>query len=104
VGLKGLAAALGEADLFVGGDTGPMHMAWAMGTPVVAIFGPTRTDWNAPLGARHRVVAPPGGPNPRDERAFDAVPPEAVTACAAELLSQDGRAFPQGPRNEVRVC
>jgi ADP-heptose:LPS heptosyltransferase len=104
VGLKGLAAALGEADLFVGGDTGPMHMAWAMGTPVVAIFGPTRTDWNAPLGDGHRVVAPAGGPNPRGERAFESVPAEAVRAAASELLSHTPRALRQGAPDEVGIC
>jgi ADP-heptose:LPS heptosyltransferase len=104
VDLKGLAAALGEADLFVGGDTGPMHMAWAMNTPVVAIFGPTRTDWNAPLGEGHRIVAPPRGPNPRGELAFESVPAEAVAAAVSELLTHAPRALEEGPHDEVGIC
>jgi len=37
--LKELAAVLKRADLFVGNDAGPMHMAAAVGTPVIAVFG-----------------------------------------------------------------
>ncbi len=40
-GLGELAALLGDARLFIGNDSGPMHMAMARGTPTVAIFGPT---------------------------------------------------------------
>lgn len=39
--LKQLAALLSLVDLFVGGDTGPMHLAQASGCRVVALFGPT---------------------------------------------------------------
>lgn len=37
--LKTLAAVLGKCDLFIGNDTGPMHMASSMRVPVIAIFG-----------------------------------------------------------------
>ncbi len=40
VSLRGLAALIGRADLFVGADTGPMHIAAAAGVPLVTIFGP----------------------------------------------------------------
>jgi len=33
-------------------DSGLMHMAWVSGTPVVALFGSTRSDWSRPLGPR----------------------------------------------------
>jgi ADP-heptose:LPS heptosyltransferase len=36
-------------------DSGLMHMAWVSGTPVVALFGSTRSDWSRPLG-RHSLV------------------------------------------------
>lgn len=39
-----------RAHLYFGGDTGPMHIAWAMGTPVVAVFGGTDPLQHAPLG------------------------------------------------------
>jgi ADP-heptose:LPS heptosyltransferase len=46
--LKELAALTARARLFVGVDSAPMHMAAAMGTPVVAIFGPSGDrEWGA---------------------------------------------------------
>lgn len=51
-----LAALLGEADLLVTGDTGPMHLAAAVGTPIVAVFGPSDPRRYAPRGARDQVV------------------------------------------------
>ena len=43
---------------FVGGDTGPMHLAWAQRIPVVALFGSTDPVVNGPLGPEHRILAP----------------------------------------------
>ena len=40
-----------RAKLFVGGDTGPLHLAAAVGTPVVAIYGPTDPARNGPFSA-----------------------------------------------------
>jgi ADP-heptose:LPS heptosyltransferase len=57
-----LAAILKHAGVFVGPSTGPMHLAAAVGTPVVALFGPVRTtgpDRWGPLGSGHRVFVPP---------------------------------------------
>ncbi len=45
-----------EAALYFGGDTGPMHIASAMGTPVVAMFGPTDPVVNAPYRQPYRVL------------------------------------------------
>jgi heptosyltransferase-1 len=36
------------AQLMISGDTGPMHIAGAVGTPIVALFGPTRPERNGP--------------------------------------------------------
>jgi heptosyltransferase I len=46
-----------HARVAVGGDTGPMHIASAMGTPVVALFGPTRAERNGPWSAADIVVS-----------------------------------------------
>jgi heptosyltransferase-2 len=51
-----LAALLSLATLFVGNDSGPMHLAAAVGTPVVAFFGPTDPGRTAPSGAPARVL------------------------------------------------
>jgi ADP-heptose:LPS heptosyltransferase len=56
VDLATLTALLGELDLFVTGDTGPMHLAGAVGTPVVAIFGPSDPARYALRGPHDRVV------------------------------------------------
>jgi heptosyltransferase-3 len=55
--LKSLAALSARARLFVGVDSAPMHIAAAMGTPVVALFGPSgESEWG-PWQVAHRVVA-----------------------------------------------
>ena len=51
-----LAAVLKICRLFVGGDSAGIHIAAAVGTPTVSIFGPMSSDAWAPRGTRHRVV------------------------------------------------
>ncbi len=65
-----LAEVFRRCDLYVGGDTGPMHVASMMGVPVVAIFGPTYPTVNAPFG-RHRMVRQDVGCNPCRNRACE---------------------------------
>jgi ADP-heptose:LPS heptosyltransferase len=51
-----LAAVLERLSLFITGDTGPMHLAAAVGTPVLAIFGPSLPTRYAPVSPRSRIV------------------------------------------------
>ena len=51
-----LVALTRRASLFIGGDTGPMHLAAALRVPVVALFGPTRPERNGPFGTRSVVL------------------------------------------------
>jgi len=57
-----LAALLARSRLVLGGDTGPVHLAHALGTPVVCVMGPTDPQRNGPYGAGDGDTAPPGGP------------------------------------------
>jgi len=50
------AALLKRCDLFIGNDSGPLHIAAAVGTPTVSVFGPTDPALLAPRGKWHRVV------------------------------------------------
>jgi lipopolysaccharide heptosyltransferase II len=54
--LQTLAAVLARLDLFVTGDTGPMHIASAVGTPIVAVFGPSDPARYGPRGPLDRIV------------------------------------------------
>ena len=56
IDLLTLAAALARLDLFITGDTGPMHLAAAVGTPIVAVFGPSDPIRYAPRGPHDRIV------------------------------------------------
>lgn len=55
--LKELAALTARARLFIGVDSAPMHIAAAVGTPVVALFGPSGDKQWGPWGVPARVVA-----------------------------------------------
>jgi lipopolysaccharide heptosyltransferase I len=57
--LAALIALARRARAFVAGDTGPLHIAAALGTPVVAVFGPTSPRRNGPYSKRARVVRAP---------------------------------------------
>ncbi len=54
--LSQLARLLASAEVVVCNDSGPMHLAAAVGTPVIAIFGSTDPLRTGPLGAGHRVL------------------------------------------------
>jgi lipopolysaccharide heptosyltransferase I len=78
--LRLLAAILRRAVLFVGADTGPMHLAWSVGCTVLALFGPTDPRLNAPLGGRHVVLR-------SGNSTADITPDEALQAARRILAS-----------------
>ncbi len=57
--LRELAALLAECGIVVTNDTGAMHVAAAVGTPVVAVFGPTNPVTTSPVGPRHTLIRHP---------------------------------------------
>lgn len=54
--LRELGHILKHCDVVVTADTGPMHLAVAVGTPTVALFGPTNPVRTGPYGDRHTVI------------------------------------------------
>ncbi len=56
ISLPRLSALLAQPDLFLTGDTGPMNLAWALGTRTVALFGPTTRRAVAPKGDEHLIL------------------------------------------------
>lgn len=92
--LGGLAALIRQLDLFVSNDTGPAHIATAVDTPGVTLFGPTDYIRWAPLdqnwhrGLRRPVVCSPCGywECPIDSRCLRWLEPSGVIEAAQDLL------------------
>jgi heptosyltransferase-1 len=51
--MRELASLCRRAALFVGSDTGPMHLAVAVGTPTISMHGPSRADWCGAYGTHN---------------------------------------------------
>ena len=86
-----LIALTRRARLFVGGDTGPMHLAAALQVPVVAIFGPTDPARNGPYGTRSIVLRSAESVTSHARRAAPdegllAIGSDEVVAAARELI------------------
>lgn len=86
-----LIAITHRASLFIGGDTGPLHLAAALGIPVVAIFGPTDPARNGPYSEKSIVLRNPASrtslshtrePDP----GLLQITPDQVLAAARKLL------------------
>jgi len=54
--LRDLAYLYGRASVLITTDSGPMHIAAAVGTPVIALFGPTSPSRTGPYGKGHKVI------------------------------------------------
>ena len=77
--------------LFVGGDSGPLHLAAALGVPVVALFGPTDPARNGPFGTRSEVLRSPASRTSyahvaRPDQGLLAISSTQVIAAARSLL------------------
>lgn len=91
--MAGLIAVTRRAALTIAGDTGPLHLACALGKPVVAIFGPTDPARNGPFHCRHRVLRHPDSVRDHTRRSEPeagllTITPEAVTQAAFALLEE----------------
>ena len=89
--LSELIALVRRASVFIGGDTGPLHLASALGVPVVAIFGPTDPARNGPYGGRYVVLRNPESKRDHSrrtepERGLLTITVEQVTEATFTLL------------------
>jgi heptosyltransferase-1 len=92
-----LIALTRRASLFVGGDTGPLHLAAALQVPVVAIFGPTDPGRNGPFGTSSIVLRSPASATSHARRAeadpgLLRITADQVLGAARELLLGMGSA------------
>jgi lipopolysaccharide heptosyltransferase II len=99
--LAELRALIGRAALYLGGDSGPLHVAGTTRTPIVALFGPTLAARSAPWrdpAIPSRAVEPPPLPcrpcnqrvcAPGDFRCLTAIAPGQVAAAAEAVLARE---------------
>jgi heptosyltransferase I len=78
----------------IAGDTGPLHLASALGRPVVGIYGPTDPSRNGPFGTRARVLRSPGSHRDHSRRSEPepgllTITPEDVLHAVDELLGEE---------------
>ena len=94
--VRQMMAIIATAKLIITNDSGPMHVAAAVKTPIVAIFGPTDETTTAPLSnacilLRHKISCAPCllRQCPRDHQCMKAITAAEVYAAAAGLLEQN---------------
>ncbi len=94
-----LIAITRRASLFVGGDTGPMHLAAALRVPVAGIFGPTDPARNGPFGTRAVVLRRAESVTNHSRRAAPdeamlSITSDEVLSAARELLQNSASGVP----------
>lgn len=91
-------ALLKRAEVFISGDTGPLHFAAGLGVPTISLFGPTSIAQWAPIGPRHQSLA--GSPCQCDSNwavcrsanhCLAAITPEQVFNCLQAVSIKSGR-------------
>jgi len=96
--LQELAEVARRSRVFLSSDTGPLHLAVAVGTPCVGLFGPVPASRNGPYGPQHTTVEPPAGIRPawkdrkRDTRSMLAIDVDRVVDAAVRLISRQAAA------------
>jgi len=92
--VRALCGLIAAARCVVANDSGPMHLAAAIGTPVVALFGSTNPEWTRPLGDGHEIVRYPAPCAPCYRRecpigrfCFDGIDVERVRRAVAARLA-----------------
>jgi hypothetical protein len=102
-----LIALTRRARLFIGGDTGPMHLAAALGVPIVGLFGPTNPARNGPFGTRTVVLRSESSVTSHSrrkdpERGLLEITPDQVLVAAKQLLGTPRAPHPRA--TWIRIC
>ncbi|NDH93346.1 MAG: lipopolysaccharide heptosyltransferase family protein, partial [Planctomycetia bacterium] len=78
--LQDLGELFRMSPLVVSGDTGPLHLAAAVGARCVGLFGPVPAERNGPYGRGHVIVEPPADLRPRwEDRKTDTAAMAAIS-------------------------
>ena len=107
-GAKALSCSISElialtrrARLFIGGDTGPLHLAAALRVPVVAIFGPTDPARNGPYGTRSVVLRNPAS---RTTHARKPMPDEGMLEISVDAVVDAARSLLADRKSGGQEC
>ncbi|WP_263833664.1 lipopolysaccharide heptosyltransferase I [Sulfurospirillum oryzae] len=88
--LNELKVIIKNSQLVIGADSGPTHMAWALGRPSITIFGPTPSERNTVTTAINLTINCEKAINARDINKYDLcirqIDPQKIIALAKELL------------------
>ncbi|NJQ05585.1 glycosyltransferase family 9 protein [Streptomyces lonarensis] len=100
-----LAALVADAACLLSGDTGPAHLAVALGTPSVTLFGPVAPErWGPPPHPRHGVIHPPGPPgDPHGDRCDPRllrIAPQEVAAAVLRRARPEAACEPAAARHD----
>ncbi len=88
-----LKALISNADLVIGGDSGPTHFAWALNRPSITLFGPTPGERNTLEGDYTRVICSSSEVDPlqlnREDFSIGEIDPVEIVQVAKELLERN---------------
>ncbi len=106
--IRELMAVLQRCALLITNDTGPMHVAAALGVPIVAVFGPTDSATTSPMGSPATLIRQPVDcapcllrECPIDHRCMERVDVKDVAKASAEHLGAFARRQPNDDTNVV---
>ncbi|MDP9202235.1 MAG: glycosyltransferase family 9 protein [Gemmatimonadota bacterium] len=87
VGLRELIALIERSSLLVCNDSGPMHIAGALGVPTVAVFGSGIEQWFSPLGEGHQLLTLEKTPAKQSERNSSVKPFDIAGLTTSQVLA-----------------
>ena len=98
--LPGLIALLRRSRLLIGPDTGPLHLAAALGVPTVGLYGPTAPQRNGPYSGHHKSLRPSKARTTYKHSnahgsTLDLIRPEQVLEAVRQLMGEQNETMPE---------